>query len=122
MNYGKELILDLHECNPKKFNRKSLRKFFGEMCELLNMEACDLHFWDYHGYAKEYEDAPDHLKGTTAIQFISTSNITIHCLDVLKSVYLNIFSCKNFDRLKAMNFCKDYFEGRFKGYHFLTRG
>lgn len=109
--YGKELILDLHNCNPDKFTRYYINKFFKELCKEIDMEPCKISWWDYKGYREEYEKAPDHLKGISAIQFISTSNITIHTLDVLKRVYLNIFSCKDFDADKASLFCETYFEG-----------
>ncbi len=108
--YGKELILDLHECNTEKFNRKDLKRFFKELCELINMEPCKLVFWDYLWSRKPKNLAP-HLDGTSAVQFISTSNVTIHTLDQLKDVYINIFSCKDFDPDKASNFCIKYFEG-----------
>jgi S-adenosylmethionine/arginine decarboxylase-like enzyme len=75
------------------------------------MEACKLCFWDYKGEPEEYAQAPAHLKGTSAIQFISTSNITIHTLDEMKRVYLNIFTCKDFDPDIVIIFCLDYFEG-----------
>lgn len=112
-NYGKELILDLHDCkNTHLFNRKYLKRFFIELCDLIDMERCDLHFWDYVEEEAEYYKAPIHLRGTSAIQFISTSNITIHTLDEMKRVYLNIFSCKSFNTRVAKKFCKDYFKGK----------
>jgi len=109
--YGKELIIDLHNCKTIKFNRPSLQKFFIELCNLINMEPCDLHFWDYQNSPKEYDEAPAHLKGISAIQFIKTSNITVHTLDELKCAYINIFSCKDFDTRIATKFCCDYFQG-----------
>lgn len=112
-NYGKELILDIHDCkNSQLFNRKDLELFFIELCDLLDMEKCDLHFWDYVGEEAEYRKAPAHLRGTSAIQFISTSNITIHTLDDMRRVYLNIFSCKDFSARKAEKFCRDWFQGK----------
>lgn len=112
-SYGKELILDLHECkNTHLFNRKDLKKFFIELCDFIDMKRCDLYFWDYMGYPEEYKKAPVHLKGTSAIQFISTSNITLHTLDVMGIVYLNIFSCKNFNSKQAKAFCRNYFDGK----------
>lgn len=109
--YGKELILDIHNCNPDRFTRYHINKFFKSLCDEIDMEACKVSWWDYKGYKAEYDEAPDHLKGTSAVQFISTSNIMIHTLDVMKRVYLNIFSCKDFDSAKALLFCKNYFEG-----------
>lgn len=110
-NYGVELILDIHNCNITKFNRKEIEEFMKKLCELIDMEREDLYFWDYEGQEDEYKKAPAHLKGISAVQFISTSNITIHTLDEMKRVYLNVFSCKGFDMNKAAKFCTYYFEG-----------
>ena len=59
--YGRELILDLHECDPCKFTRESIAEFMIELCELIDMERCELHFWDYEGDPEGYEQAADHF-------------------------------------------------------------
>jgi S-adenosylmethionine/arginine decarboxylase-like enzyme len=109
--YGKELILDLHECNSITFTRKEIAEFMIKLCNLISMERCTLHFWDYENQPEEYKLAEDHLKGTSAIQFITTSNITIHTLDVLDKVFINIFTCKDFDPIIASEFCASWFGG-----------
>ena len=43
--YGKELILDLHECDVKYLNKMSLDKFFKELADLTNMELCKRYWW-----------------------------------------------------------------------------
>ncbi len=111
-SYGKELILDLHNCDVSRFNRHGITMYFIQLCKLIEMEREDLHFWDYEGDPDGYKNAPLHLKGISAIQFISTSNITIHTLDVLKKIYLNIFSCKEFDPDVAKDFTEKTFKGR----------
>ena len=110
--YGKELILDLHNCDAKQFNRKAIKKFFQELCKLIDMKRCELYWWDDYGLPQNERQTEPHLKGTSAIQFIMTSNITIHTLDILKSVYLNIFSCKDFDAKKAARFSSKFFKGK----------
>jgi len=75
------------------------------------MECEDLFFWDYEGSPEEYEKAPPHLKGTSAVQFIKTSNITVHTLDTLRRVYINLFSCTAFDSEVVVNFSAIYFRG-----------
>lgn len=109
-NYGKELILDLHECNPEKFNRKDLKRFFTDICDLIDMEKCKLCWWDDLHTPEDKKETEPHLVGTSAIQFIKTSNITIHTLDIMKRVYLNVFSCKEFDPKVAKQFCIDFFQ------------
>lgn len=76
------------------------------------MQRCELFWWDDQGLPKEERQTEPHLKGTSAIQFIMTSNITIHTLDILKNVYVNIFSCKDFDANKAAEFSQKFFKGK----------
>lgn len=109
-NYGKELIIDLHLCNINRFNRKSLRIYFKTLCQLIEMQRAKLVFWDDIGVPKEEKQTDPHTTGTSAVQFILTSNITIHTLNLLGNVYINIFSCKEFDHLVALEFSKNYFE------------
>lgn len=111
MNYGKELIIDLHRCNTVLFTRRFITRYFKELCGLIKMERGDLHFWDYYEDPAEYERAPAHLKGTSAVQFIMTSNITLHALDTYGEVYINIFSCKEFDVDAAVAFSESFFCG-----------
>jgi len=120
--FGYELILDLSNCSVEKFNRTDLTKFFVEICELIDMKREDLHFWDYEGYEDEIPYDQPHLVGTTAVQFISTSNITIHTLEILKAVYVNIFSCKEFNKDVAENFTCNFFKGDIDNSHFIERG
>jgi S-adenosylmethionine/arginine decarboxylase-like enzyme len=75
------------------------------------MEACELYFWDDHEVPEAERQTEPHTKGTSAIQFILTSNITIHTLDILERVYINVFSCKEFDELAAAAFSRDWFHG-----------
>ena len=93
-HYGKELILDLDRCDPKRFTRACIDRFFKALCGELEMEAHEVFWWDDVGVPPEERQTEPHLKGTSAIQFITTSNITIHTLDLMKTVYLNIFSCR----------------------------
>ncbi len=113
MNYGKELILDMHDVkNTKLFTRKGIKRFMIELCDIIDMEREDLHFWDELYTPKKDRFTEEHLIGTSAVQFITTSNITIHTLDKMKRVYLNIFSCKNFKKKDVRDFCQKYFDGK----------
>lgn len=120
-SYGKELILDIHNCNPSTFTRKSIRNYLKELCALIDMERCELYWWDDYGVPPEEQETEPHLKGTTAIQFISTSNITIHTLDLLKSAYINIFSCKEFDETVVKEISSRWFQGKIANSHIIER-
>ena len=107
--YGKELILDLHKCDATTFTRASIKRFLTELCHLIDMERADLHFWDDVGVAKEEQQTHPKTKGTSAVQFILTSTIVIHTLDLMKAAYINIFSCKEFDTDEAEKFTAKWF-------------
>ena len=107
--YGLELILDLHECDSSRFTRSSIKDFFRELCELIDMEQCDLHFWDDVGAPPVDQQTDPKTKGTSAVQFILTSTIVVHTLDLMKTVYVNIFSCKTFDTSHAARFTARWF-------------
>ena len=108
--YGEELILDLHGCNSARFNRLDIQKYCEALCELIKMERCDLYFWDDVGVAEDECQAHPKTKGTSAVQFILTSTIVIHTLDLMDAVYVNIFSCKDFDTNEAARFTATWFE------------
>jgi S-adenosylmethionine decarboxylase len=119
--YGKELIIDLHNCNVSKFNRKEIDKYFRQLCKLIKMKRCERYWWDDVGVPDEEKQTEPHLKGTSAVQFIMTSNITIHTLDLLGNAYINIFSCKDFDSELAREFTRTYFEGTLKHWEIVKR-
>ena len=110
-DYGKELIVDLHNCDASTFTRKSIRNYFKALCDLIDMERCKLTWWDDYGVPFADRQTDPRLKGTSAVQFILTSNITIHTLDLLQRVYVNVFSCKEFDATAALGFTANWFAG-----------
>ena len=73
------------------------------------MERCDLHFWDDVGVPAAEQQTNPKTKGTSAVQFILTSTIVIHTLDLMKAAYINIFSCEDFDTDEAARFTAEWF-------------
>ena len=96
-DYGMELVLDLHDCDPDTFTRDAMEQYLSDLCKLIDMEPCVLHFWDDMDVPEAERQTNPKTKGTSAVQFILTSSIVIHTLDLIRAVYLNIFSCKRFD-------------------------
>ncbi|MHC4424001.1 MAG: S-adenosylmethionine decarboxylase family protein [Planctomycetota bacterium] len=119
--YGYELIMDLHGCDVSKFNRTSLDNYFEKLCKAIDMKRCDLHFWDDVGLAPEKRQTLPHTKGTSAVQFILTSTIVIHTLELLGAVYVNIFTCKPFERKVAEELTKEWFGANGCRAHFIER-
>jgi S-adenosylmethionine/arginine decarboxylase-like enzyme len=119
--YGFELILDMHSCNAETFDRKSIDAFFTNLCDLIDMEKCVVHFWDDVGVAEDERQTLPHTKGTSAVCFILTSSIVIHTLDLLGAVYVNIFSCRSFDPKAAEKFAAEWFSGKVVNATFVER-
>ena len=120
-SYGQELILDLHNCDPTTMTRRSIRKYLIELCNKIDMEREDLHFWDDQGVPKAERETEPHLVGISGVQFIRTSSIVFHTLTLMKRVYLNIFSCKPFDPQVARQFSVEWFKGEVKNNHVMDR-
>ncbi|MBX4189432.1 S-adenosylmethionine decarboxylase, partial [Candidatus Parcubacteria bacterium] len=115
-HYGLEMIIDLAGCDLSDLSEEKLGKFFVELCDLIKMKRHgDPIFWIDHS------DIP-HLRGVSGIQFIETSNVVCHPLPMLKTVYLNIFSCKEFDTTAALEFCKAFWGAESEVHTVIPRG
>ncbi|MBU1628218.1 S-adenosylmethionine decarboxylase [bacterium] len=119
--YGFELIMDLHDCDVSKFDRTSLHEYFNELCKAIDMKQCELYFWDDEGLPPEERQTSPHTKGTSAVQFILTSSVVVHTLDLLKAVYINLFSCKKFDKKVVERLTKEWFGAKECRTHFIER-
>lgn len=110
--YGKEMILDLHSCNKDLMNKETLEIYFKELCNLIDMERVKTEYWiEDEGMDRAEYDANPHLQGVSGVQFIKTSSIVVHTITGLGNVYINIFSCKDFDARLAEGFSIGFFDG-----------
>jgi S-adenosylmethionine/arginine decarboxylase-like enzyme len=114
-NYGLELIMDLKGCDLSGLTQDRLTTFFIDLCVHIDMNR--------HGEPMYWEDHSGipHLDGISAIQFVETSNIVCHALPILHAVYLNVFSCKEFDPESALEFCKKYWGATSDTHTVITR-
>lgn len=121
--YGHEVILDLEHADTTKFNRIALSEFLDELCfDILEVRPEDRHFWDDEDSLPEQCQTDPKTKGTTVVQFLLTSNITVHTLDLLGTVYINIFVCREFDIKGAVAFCREFFNAHITKVTTLERG
>lgn len=109
--YGYSNIVDMTGCDAANFTRENIEAFFIDLCEVIDMERADLHFWGYDDPA-EYAAAPPHLKGISAVQFIMTSTITLHALDELGAVFIDLFSCKAYEPSAVKKVAEEFFGGQ----------
>ena len=106
---GKELILDLYNCDTSLFTRESLETFLKSLVVHIDMTATELSCWEYLEDPDRDPEEFYHLKGYSFVQFLVTSNITLHSFDNIGKLSLNIYSCKDYDEKSAEEFCRDFF-------------
>ncbi len=120
--YGPELILDSFDCDISTFNRKSLRQFAKGMCKAIEMTPHKFVSWDDDGVSEDECQTKLETKGYSAIQFLMESSIVIHTLELRREAFINVFSCKPFDRAKAKRFAKSWFRSKRITSRMIQRG
>ena len=103
--FGQELILDLYGCDVKKITDGGyIKKFVIKLCdEIIEMKRFGKPLIPYFGLESPV------AAGYSLVQLIETSLVSAHFSEHNKAVYLNIFSCKQFDPDKVAIFSKDWF-------------
>jgi len=115
--YGKELILNLYECNLEKISSEGeIKKFVIELCDnVIHMKRYGEAFIPHFGHENPM------TSGYSLVQLIETSSVTAHFSEYKKSVYLNIFSCAWYDPKKTRDFCVKFFEAKHFEEHLIMR-
>jgi S-adenosylmethionine decarboxylase len=103
--FGQELILDLSGCNLKIISsKKKIEEFVITLCDkVIKMKRYGKPLIPHFGHKNPV------TSGYSLVQLIETSSVTAHFSEYKKTVYLNIFSCANFDAKKTAVFCKKFF-------------
>jgi len=106
-NYGKELILDLFECDPKIIrSKKKILEYSNKICNLIKMKKYGKPTCERFGFGKDF------TAGFSLVQLIESSLVSGHFSELWSKVYINIFSCKNFDDKKAAAFTEKFFKAK----------
>ena len=119
--YGKSLLLDIHDCDVKRFTRYFITVYFKDLCGVLGARQEDIHFWDDVGVPEAEKQTDPRLVGTSAVQFILTSGITLHALDLLGRIYVDVFSCEDFDTEEVVMLTAHFFKGTVTSAHVKER-
>lgn len=102
--FGKELLITLIDCDPKTLRSKQkITAFAKEMCKVIDMKPYGKPFVAKFGLGRDF------TAGYSLVQLIETSAITGHFGELWNRVYLDVFSCKDYDEKKAVAFAKKYF-------------
>lgn len=114
--YGYELVLDLYGCDKKAISsKKRLQEYVDKLCKLIKMKKFGRTLLPYFGQKKAF------TKGYSLVQLIETSSITGHFSEYWGRAYINIFSCKEFDRFAAKKFTCQFFQAQKIKNRFLIR-
>lgn len=106
-SFGLEVVLDLYECDPKVIRSgKKLAEYATKLCKLLKMKKFGKTLLPHFGYKEA------HTAGFSMLQFIETSSITGHFSELWNSAYLNVFSCRDFDTKKCIDFTVKFFAAK----------
>ncbi len=122
--YGQELILDIHDVPLDLFTSKIIKKFAKDLTKEIGMREGPEYSWGSIGDEGMYKpDGKGNEKkdGLSHIQFLWESSIVIHALDELQKVFINVFSCKEFDSDKAERFALKTFGGKLANKHNIVR-
>lgn len=112
--WGKSISLDLNNCDLEKIsNPETIQTYVNSVIKEINMVA--------HGPCHIERFGAGNLEGYSAMQFIETSSITVHCDEPELRVFIDIFSCKDFDEKIVENFSSEYFEGEITNSSVLIR-
>lgn len=102
--WGKEVQLDLYRCNPDTIrDAEKIKQFVIELCDLIKMkrfgECTVVHFGE-----------DERVAGFSMTQLIETSLISAHFANQTNAIYLNVFSCKDFETSDVVEFTIKFFE------------
>jgi len=105
--FGKELIMDLYDCNPETLRSKEkILEFSNNLCDLIKMKKYGDPLIEKFGFGSDY------TAGYSLVQLIETSAVSGHFSELWNRAYINIFSCKVFDDKIASDFTQKFFEAK----------
>ena len=115
-SWGLLTSLDLFCCDPEIIRKEEdIKQYVRELCNLIEMnrfgETQIVHFGE-----------DENIAGYSMTQLIETSLISGHFANKTNSAYIDIFSCKYYDPLKAADFSKNFFKARKIKISHLLRG
>lgn len=104
--WGIATSIDIHDCNPETIrSADKIRQFVLELVELIEMKR----FGDTV-VVNFGED--EKVAGFSMTQLIETSLISAHFANKTNRTYLDVFSCKEYDIPKLIEFSEKFFEGK----------
>lgn len=120
-DYGQEVVLDIHNVPSEFFKLKTVREFAENLCDEIGMIKGPLYTWggETRNLHTDYKNPK--ADGISCVQFLYSSSITIHAIDEINKVFINVFSCEQFDGDAARDFALKNVGGDIVSYHNYKR-
>jgi S-adenosylmethionine/arginine decarboxylase-like enzyme len=99
--YGKHLMVTALSCNENLLDINTVSRFIKEMVPRIDMVP----YGDI--VIARFGDGIE--EGISAVQLIVTSAITIHTNDMMRDLYLDVFSCKWFEEHTVISMIREFF-------------
>ena len=104
--WGKHLMLDAAGCSPKMIScPKVVDSFARSLVKRIDMVP--------YGNPQVVMFGSGNKKGYTLVQLIETSNICAHFVEENNSMYLDVFSCKDFDPEVVKEAVHEFFDAKY---------
>lgn len=105
--FGKELVIDLYDCDPKTIRSgKMLKEYAISLCKVMNVKPYG------KTVVKRFALHIGHAAGYSLVQLIESSLLSGHFSELWNRAYLNMFSCNDFDEEKATQFAIKFFKAK----------
>jgi S-adenosylmethionine/arginine decarboxylase-like enzyme len=113
--WGLSTSIDLHDCDPELMkDSKTLEEYATTLCKLLDVTA-----W---GPCRLYNFGTDpEVAGYSLVQLIETSLLSGHFANKTNRIFLDVFSCKYYDPLVAVEYSKTFFKAKDVTYKCMLR-
>ena len=116
MYWGYHLTLDCHDCTREAIkDPRTVQDFIDALLHRIDMKPIGSTHIEYT--AAEFPDKA----GLTAVQIIVTSTIVAHFIDSTGDLYLDVFSCKQFDVETVAETVDEFFKPTKVRVNYLTR-
>jgi len=113
---GSQLTVDAFDCESNIDNESLVQKFLEELPSLLEMNKISKPVVLKHKAEKEEES------GITGFVIIAESHIAIHTYPKKNFLSADVFSCKEFDYKKVLDYIKDNFDPKKIEHNLIQRG
>jgi S-adenosylmethionine/arginine decarboxylase-like enzyme len=113
-SWGYHLMLNCAGCIPQKIRcPNNINQFAKQLVKDIDMVA--------YGEPQVVMFGSGNKKGYTLVQLIETSNITAHFVEETNDVYLDVFSCKPFNKKSVDRVVSDFFGPRRQNFQYIVR-